>query len=52
MVKTMPIVDTLLIILLICVLLPAVLTWVFDYILRKFKLIEDNDLKIISTDKK
>lgn len=52
MVKTMPIVDTLLNILLICVLLPAVLTWVFDYILRKFKLIEDNDLKIISTDKK
>ena len=52
MIETMPIVDTLLIVLLICVLLPAVLTWLFDYILRKFKLIEDNDLKIISTDKK
>ena len=39
------------IILLICVILPGVLTWLFDFILRKFKLIDDNDLLIITTDK-
>lgn len=44
--------DTILIILLICVLLPGLLTCLFDLILRKFNLIKDNDLLIVSTDKK
>lgn len=40
------------ILLLICVVAPAVLSWLFDFILRKFDLIKDGDLLIVSTDKK
>ena len=43
--------KTISIILLICVVAPAVLTWVIDYILRKFNFIKDGDMLIISTDK-
>ena len=44
--------KVILVLVLICIILPAVLTWVFDYILRKLNLIKDNDLLIVSTDKK
>ncbi len=36
----------------ICVIAPAVLTFVIDYLFRKFNLIKDGDLKIISSDSK
>ena len=44
--------KVILILLLICVILPAILSFIFDLILRKFNLIKDKDLLIISTDKK
>lgn len=40
-----------LIILLTCIILPAVLTWTFDFVFRKLKLINDGDLTIVSTNK-
>jgi uncharacterized membrane protein len=40
------------ILMLICVVAPAILSWLFDFILRKFGLIKDGDLLIVSTDKK
>ncbi len=52
MVKTNSPLNVVLILVLICILLPAILTFIFDFILRKFNLIKDNDLLIISTDKK
>lgn len=44
--------NVILILLLICIVAPAILTWLFDFILRKFNLIKDGDLLIVSTDKK
>jgi uncharacterized membrane protein len=52
MVKTNSPLNVVLILVLICIVLPAILTFIFDFILRKFNLIKDNDLLIISTDKK
>ena len=52
MINTMSAFKTIIILLLICVILPAILTWLFDLILRKFNLINDGDMLIISTDKK
>lgn len=44
--------KVIMILILICVVAPAILTWIFDFILRKFNLIKEKDLLIISTDKK
>lgn len=44
--------KVILILLLVCVILPAILTWLLDYLFRKFGLIKDGDLLIVSTDKK
>ena len=52
MIKSNAVVETILILLLICVIAPAFLSWLFDFILRKLKLIKDNDLLIVSLDKK
>lgn len=50
--ETMEPLKVILILLLICIVLPAILTWVFDFILRKFKLINDLDLLIDSHNNK
>lgn len=52
MVVTSNPINVILILVLICIILPAVLTWVFDFILRKLNQIKDGDLLIVSTDKK
>lgn len=52
MVVTFSPLKVILILILVCIVLPAILTWVFDFILRKLNLIKDNDLLIVSTDKK
>ena len=44
--------NVILVLFLVCVVAPAILTWVFDFILRKLNLIKDGDLLIVSTDKK
>lgn len=42
---------TIIILILICIVAPAILTFIFDYILRKLKLIKEFDLLIQSTNK-
>lgn len=51
MVKNNTPLNSIMILLVFCVIAPGLLTWLFDFILRKLKLIKDGDLLIISTDK-
>lgn len=44
--------KVILILISICIVAPAILTWIFDFILRKLNLIKDNDLLINSMTKK
>lgn len=51
MVKSNTPLNVILILVLVCIILPAILTFIFDFILRKLNLIKENDLLIVSTDK-
>ena len=44
--------KVIMILILICIVAPAILTFIFDFILRKLNLIKDNDLLINSMNKK